>query len=236
MSSPCRRPTSTRGGRIRCGPSSPRPPASTSTATSGPRRSRLPRVGSVPRRVAQDFLAMVVSTTVEGGIVLNGQLLEGATGNAGSIGHIDRRAERSPLRVRLARLPRCRGVGPGHRGDHRPLAVGADLRDHAAHRATRRRRRWPRCATCLDIDLAVVGGSVALGFGATFFNSAQETLDEHAQLSFSRRRPHHPGPPRRPRPVDRRRRSRFGLAAGMSPSSCGSVPSRRTDTPSRRSR
>ncbi|HVE19785.1 MAG TPA: hypothetical protein VNB52_11895, partial [Ilumatobacteraceae bacterium] len=38
----------------------------------------------------------------------------------------------------------------------------------------------------LDIDLAVVGGSVALGFGATFFNSAQETLDEHAQLSFSR--------------------------------------------------
>jgi glucokinase len=38
----------------------------------------------------------------------------------------------------------------------------------------------------LDLDLAVVGGSVALGFGATFFNSAQETLDEHAQLSFSK--------------------------------------------------
>ena len=38
----------------------------------------------------------------------------------------------------------------------------------------------------LDLDLAVVGGSVALGFGATFFNSAQETLDGHAKLSFSR--------------------------------------------------
>ena len=38
----------------------------------------------------------------------------------------------------------------------------------------------------LDLDLAVVGGSVALGFGATFFNSAQETLDVHAKLSFSR--------------------------------------------------
>ena len=38
----------------------------------------------------------------------------------------------------------------------------------------------------LDLDLAVVGGSVALGFGATFFNSAQETLDDHAKLSFSR--------------------------------------------------
>ena len=38
----------------------------------------------------------------------------------------------------------------------------------------------------LDLDLVVVGGSVASGFGATFFNSAQETLDEHAKLSFSR--------------------------------------------------
>jgi glucokinase len=38
----------------------------------------------------------------------------------------------------------------------------------------------------LDLDLVVVGGSVALGFGATFFNSAQEALDEHARLQFSR--------------------------------------------------
>ena len=38
----------------------------------------------------------------------------------------------------------------------------------------------------LDLDLVVVGGSVALGFGATFFNSAQEALAEHSTLSFSR--------------------------------------------------
>jgi len=31
-----------------------------------------------------------------------------------------------------------------------------------------------------------VGGSVALGFGATFFNSAQRTLDELCGLEFSR--------------------------------------------------
>ena len=30
---------------------------------------------------------MVVSTTVQGGIVLNGKLLDGATGNAGHVGH-----------------------------------------------------------------------------------------------------------------------------------------------------
>ncbi len=38
----------------------------------------------------------------------------------------------------------------------------------------------------LDLDLAVVGGSVALGFGATFFNSAQAALDRHSRLEFSR--------------------------------------------------
>ena len=38
----------------------------------------------------------------------------------------------------------------------------------------------------LDLDLAVVGGSVALGFGATFFNSAQEALDESARMAYSR--------------------------------------------------
>lgn len=35
-----------------------------------------------------NFLAMVVSTGVGGGVVLNGQLLDGATGNAGHIGHM----------------------------------------------------------------------------------------------------------------------------------------------------
>jgi glucokinase len=38
----------------------------------------------------------------------------------------------------------------------------------------------------LDLDLVVVGGSVALGFGATFFNAAQDSLNEHCRLSFVR--------------------------------------------------
>ena len=37
---------------------------------------------------ARDYLAMVVSTGVGGGIVLDGRLLDGATGNAGHIGHV----------------------------------------------------------------------------------------------------------------------------------------------------
>jgi len=39
-------------------------------------------------RGCDDFLAMVVSTGVGGGIVLDGRLLDGAQGNAGHIGHV----------------------------------------------------------------------------------------------------------------------------------------------------
>src|SRR5207302_6980159 len=35
-----------------------------------------------------DFIAMVVSTGVGGGIVLDGRLLDGESGNAGHIGHV----------------------------------------------------------------------------------------------------------------------------------------------------
>jgi glucokinase len=39
----------------------------------------------------------------------------------------------------------------------------------------------------LDLKLVVVGGSVALGFGATFFTAAQRTLDELCMLEFSKK-------------------------------------------------
>jgi glucokinase len=40
-------------------------------------------------------------------------------------------------------------------------------------------------ANLLDLRLAVVGGSVALGFGAPFFAAAQAELDASARLDFS---------------------------------------------------
>jgi glucokinase len=39
-------------------------------------------------RGCRNFMAMVVSTGVGGGIVLDGRLLEGAAGNAGHVGHV----------------------------------------------------------------------------------------------------------------------------------------------------
>ena len=132
-----------------------------------------------------DFIAMVVSTGVGGGIVLNGQLLEGATGNAGHIGHITVE-------------PNGRRCGCGSRG-----CLEAEASGRAIEAITGRPPTEPSYETMqrtgdlvgravasvcnlLDLDLAVVGGSVALGFGATFFNSAQASLDRHARLSYSR--------------------------------------------------
>src|SRR5205823_13506639 len=41
-------------------------------------------------------------------------------------------------------------------------------------------------ANLLDLQLAVAAGSVALGFGAPFFNAAQAEVDRSARLDFSR--------------------------------------------------
>ena len=41
-------------------------------------------------------------------------------------------------------------------------------------------------ANLLDLRLAVVAGSVALGYGATFFNAAQAELDARARIEFAR--------------------------------------------------
>jgi len=123
-----------------------------------------------------DFLAIVVSTTVEGGIVLNGQLLDGATGNAGHVGH-------------TVVEPNGRRCSCGSRGCLEAEASGPAIeaitgRPHSepTYEIMQRTGRLVGQAVAtvcnlLDLDLAVVGGSVALGFGATFFNSAQETLD-----------------------------------------------------------
>ena len=133
----------------------------------------------------ETFLAMVVSTSVEGGIVLNGQLLDGATGNAGHIGHTV--VEPNGRRC----LCGSRGCLEAEASGPAIEAITGRAPSEPTYEIMQRTGRLVGRAVAsvcnlLDIDLAVVGGSVALGFGATFFNSAQESLDEHAQLSFSK--------------------------------------------------
>ncbi len=132
-----------------------------------------------------NFLAMVVSTGVGGGIVIDGQLLDGATGNAGHIGHV-------------IVEPNGRRCVCGARGCLEAEASGTAIESITGRSPTeptydimvRTGRLVGRAAAsvcnALDLDLVVVGGSVALGFGATFFNAAQDTLSEHCRLNFSK--------------------------------------------------
>jgi len=135
-------------------------------------------------RGQRDFLAMVVSTGVGGGIVLDGRLLDGAAGNAGHIGH-------------LIVEPDGRACACGARGcleaEISGTSIAARLGRPAAGAPPEERVRAGRLlgravgsvVSLLDLRLAVVAGSVALGFGAPFFAAAQAEIDAVARLDFA---------------------------------------------------
>ncbi len=58
-----------------------------------------------------NYMAMVVSTGIGGGIVLDGRLLDGRLGNAGHIGHVVVVPDGRALSVRQPRLSRGGGIG-----------------------------------------------------------------------------------------------------------------------------
>jgi glucokinase len=132
-------------------------------------------------RGVRNFCAMTVSTGVGGGIFVDGDLLDGDSGNAGHIGH-------------LIVEPGGRRCGCGARGCLEAEASGTAIEAITGRSPTeptyeimqRTGRLVGRGAAMicntLDLDLVVVGGGVALGFGATFFNAAQLELDAMAQI------------------------------------------------------
>jgi glucokinase len=136
-------------------------------------------------RGVDNFMAMVVSTGVGGGIVLNGELLDGESGNAGHIGHV-------------VVEPNGRRCTCGGRGCLEAEASGPAIEAITGRPPTQPTyeimvrtgrlvgRGVASVCNLLDLKLVCVAGSVALGFGATFFNSAQKTLDELCGLEFSK--------------------------------------------------
>ncbi|CAN5485155.1 ROK family protein [soil metagenome] len=131
-----------------------------------------------------NFLAMVVSTGVGGGVVLDGRLLDGAAGNAGHIGHVIVEPD--------GRRCACGGRGclEAEASDTTIAAVTGRLAAEAGPAVVARTGRLvgravASVANLLDLRLAVVAGSVALGYGAAFFDAAQAELDASARLDFS---------------------------------------------------
>ncbi len=136
-------------------------------------------------RGSANYLAMVVSTGVGGGVVLDGRLLDGAGGNAGHIGHM--------IVEPGGRLCGCGAHGcleAEASGTAIAAVTGAAPRD--ASMEVRQRtgmlvgRAVASVANLLDLSLACVAGSVALGFGADFFDAAQAELDRSACIAHAR--------------------------------------------------
>jgi glucokinase len=131
------------------------------------------------------FLAMVVSTGVGGGIVLDGRLLDGDDGNAGHVGHV----------VVEPQGRRCECGGQGClEAEASGLSIAAITGRPASEADLAMRQRTGRmvgrgvASVCnlLDLRLVTVAGSVALGFGAPFFAAAQAEMDRLCRLGFSR--------------------------------------------------
>jgi glucokinase len=140
-------------------------------------------VGSAADR--RDFIGIVVSTGVGGGIVLNGQLLEGRLGNAGHVGHV-------------IVVPEGRHCVCGGRGCLEAEASGTAIAtitgrpaqvappDMVERTGTLVGRAVASVVNLLDLPLAVVSGSVALGFGMPFFEAAQREVDLRCGLDYAR--------------------------------------------------
>lgn len=169
-----------------------------------PLRAELERLTSLPLAIDNDakalalgegwlgaaagcshYMAMVVSTGVGGGIVLDGRLLDGASANAGHVGHV--------VVVPDGRLCSCGGRGcleAEASGTSIAAVTGRPAAEAGADVVERTGRLVGRAVAevviLLDLRLAVVAGSVALGFGEPFFAAAQHELDRLCRIEYAR--------------------------------------------------
>jgi glucokinase len=133
----------------------------------------------------RNLLGMVVSSGIGAGLVVDGRLLDGASGNAGHLGH-------------LVVVPEGRPCACGNRGcveaETSGLAIAARTGRPPAEAPPEVRWRAgalvgqavASAVVLLDLSLAVVGGSVALGFGGPFFQAANAALARHAPIGYAR--------------------------------------------------
>ncbi len=132
-----------------------------------------------------NYLGMVVSTGVGGGLVVDGRMLDGAESNAGHVGHIIVEPD--------GHLCGCGAVGcleAEASGTAIAKITGRPAQEAdtatVVRTGTMVGRAVASVASLLDLQLCVVAGSVALGFGEPFFAAAQAEIVARAHLDFSR--------------------------------------------------
>ncbi|GAA1569981.1 ROK family protein [Actinomadura kijaniata] len=151
-----------------------------------------------------NVLGMVVSTGVGGGLILNGRLIDGASGNAGHIGHVVVDPDGPPCACggrgcleAVARGPglvawaQSQGWRPGERVTGVELADDARAGHPVALRALTRAGRALGVAIAsathlCDLEVVAVGGGLSQT-GDLLFAPLNEALRAHARLDFARR-------------------------------------------------
>lgn len=132
----------------------------------------------------RSYLSMVVSTGIGGAFVIDGRLLDGDSGNAGHIGHLNV--------IPHGRLCSCGSYGCLE-AEASGWAIG-DMTGRAAEFAdTPTRRRCAELVGCavgtlsavLDFSHCYVAGSVALGFGDEFFETATKAARKVAMMRYT---------------------------------------------------
>jgi glucokinase len=156
-------------------------------------------------RGRDNVLGMVVSTGVGGGLVLDGALIAGASGNAGHIGHVVVDPDTGPVcacggRGCLEAIARGPGLvawaqAEGWRPDQedataRELADDGALGHPVAIAAMRRAGRAlgiaiASAAALCDLEVVSVGGGLSQA-GTLLFDPLEEALRAHARLEFTR--------------------------------------------------
>ena len=132
-----------------------------------------------------NFCVITVSAGVSGGIILDGDLLDGESGYAGQIGHfiVEPGGRRCSCGTQGCLEAEASGQAidaitgrPATEPSYQTMQRTGDLVGRAA----------ASMCNAFDLSLVVVGGSVALGFGSTFFHAAQVSLDDHARQPYTR--------------------------------------------------
>ncbi len=150
------------------------------------------------------MLGIVVSTGVGGGLVLDGRLINGATGNAGHIGHVVVDPDGPPCVCggqgcveaiargpALAAWAQAQGWRPGQ-----PQVTAKDLADDAAQghpiglKAMRRAGHAlgiaiASAAHLCDLEVVPIGGGLSQA-GSLLFDPLEEALRRHVGLDFAR--------------------------------------------------
>ena len=134
-------------------------------------------------RGRSDVIGMVVSTGVGGGIISGGRLVTGRSGNGGHIGHVI--VEPDGRRCACG----AHGCLEAH-ASGRSIEAITGIAPAQATLATKQLvgrqvgRALASVGAVMDLDFAVIGGSVALGFGEPFFRAVREEVAASARLDF----------------------------------------------------